>query len=349
MNYLDRASKHIVSSHHIRRKTKVPSGFYILVAVIVLFLVYFVGKNFINDLVFGIRKIILPGNPSEITLNSGALESQLKALEKENVELKRLLENSGVRIPNFLNGNQESSESIEQELESEFLENNIARENSIEDTDISVGTGTASTSISQKKSSSTSRNIVANSDILDTEINANTQSGEGKEDESKQNLQSRKITLSDRDVISTVLMRPPQSPYDALVIDRGQDMGISEGDQVYIWQGFPIGEVVTVYKDRSIVKLFSAPGNKIEVFIGTSTNAVQAEGKGGGNFFLKLPKVSDIKEGDLVARSFLPPEVFSQIESVDSNAGEAYTYAYFKLPVNLHNLVYVLVKKDSNQ
>ncbi len=166
-------------------------------------------------------------------------------------------------------------------------------------------------------------------------------------DQNTNSTSSRAIKLREGDVISTVLIRPPQSPYDILTIDAGIKEGILVGDQVYAWSGFPLGEVIETRAARSVVKLFSAPGNKIEVYIGTSTTAVQAEGRGGGNFFLKLPKVSNIKNGDLVARRFLPPEVFSSIESVDSNAGEAFTYAYFKLPINLNNLVYVLVKKNS--
>ncbi len=149
------------------------------------------------------------------------------------------------------------------------------------------------------------------------------------------------------EVVATVLMRPPQLPFDSLVISTGIEDGINVGDQVYAFSSFPIGEIVSVNNSTSIVRLFSAPGNKIEVLIGTTTTAVIAEGRGGGNFFLKLPKVTEITKGDIVMRTYLPPEAFSTIESVDSTDGEAYTYAYFKLPVNIHNIVYVIIKKNS--
>jgi cell shape-determining protein MreC len=151
----------------------------------------------------------------------------------------------------------------------------------------------------------------------------------------------------EREVVASVVMRPPQLPFDSLVIKAGANDGLQTGDQVYAFSSFPIGEIASVARTTSVVQLFSAPGNKIEVLIGTTTTAVMAEGKGGGNFFLKLPKVTEIKEGDIVMRTYLPPEAFSTIESVDSTAGEAYTYAYFKLPVNIHNIVYVIVKKNS--
>ncbi len=315
MNYLDRASKHIVSSHHLKGRKKPLSFFHILLIFLVMVLIFFIARSFIGDLLFSIRGLVLPNAQSEITLLSGAFESNTKALEVENARLKLLLEKSGIRVPNF-----------NSDVNLDEVDFTAPNDNSYED----FSTSTASTT---STTGSTSSNTSSNTRVV--------KQGEGP--------LSRKIKLADGDVISTVLIRPPQSPYDVIVIDRGQDIGISEGDQVYVWEGFPIGEVVTVHKNRSIVKLLSAPGNKVEVYIGTSTTAVIAEGKGGGNFFLKLPKVSDIKNGDLVARNFLPPEVFSTIESVDSNDGEAYTYAYFKLPINLNNLVYVLVKKNTAQ
>ncbi len=152
---------------------------------------------------------------------------------------------------------------------------------------------------------------------------------------------------ADKEVVASVLMRPPQMPFDSLVISAGTDDGISVGDQAYAFSSFPIGEIASATGHSSVIRLFSAPGNKIEVLIGTTTIAVMAEGKGGGNFFLKLPKATEIAKGDMVMRTYLPPEAFSSIESVDSTEGEAYTYAYFKLPVNIHSIVYVIVKKDS--
>ncbi len=261
-------------------------------------LVFFLARNFIGNILFGIRGLILPNATSEIALQSNAYESNISALETENNELKKLLLNAGVKIPS-------SGEMIDTQT---------------------TDTGSATTT-----ATSTDENTIS---IVNGVVHTSATT-------------SRPIKLQEGDVVATVLIRPPQSPYDILTIDSGTDEGVLVGDQVYAWSGFPLGEVIDTEKSRSIVKLFSAPGNKIEVFIGTSTTAVQAEGRGGGNFFLKLPKVSNIKNGDLVARRFLPPEVFSSIESVDSNAGEAYTYAYFKLPINLNNLVYVLVKKNN--
>lgn len=333
MNYLDRASKHIVSSHHIKRKSSKTGFLKIFISLLIMVLIYFIGKTYIGNLLFSIRAVFLPAPHNEITLLNGAYESELQAIEIENSRLKFLLEQSGVRVPNFNSSNLDNSNSAP-DVEDGNIENS--------DNNLAL----SKTNSNSSTSTATSGELSTSSDLVDSLAKEPNQ--ELTNDNSMNHLStfSRKIKLEDGDVISTVLMRPPLSPYDVLVIDRGQDMGINTGDQVYAWNGFPIGEVVTVYKTRSIVKLLSAPENKIEVYIGTSTTAVTAQGKGGGNFFLKLPKVSNIKKGDMVARKFLSPEVFSTIEYVDSHDGEAYTYAYFKLPINLNNLVYVLVKEN---
>lgn len=244
-----------------------------------------------------------PSIPTEITLATGALDSKLQAYEVENRELKRLMENAGIRIPRALIS--------EDPVESAMVDSNQLGVLDILAASSSEGLEKA---IGETVSMSTS---------------------------------SKKMKIHIGDTLATVLVRPPQSPFDALVLSVGIKQGIEIGDIVYAFNGFPIGTIVAVENDRSTAELFSAPGKKTEVFIGTSTISAIAEGKGGGNFALKLPKVTDINVGDMVARRLIDIEVFSTIASVDAGAGEAYTHAYFQLPINLNSLTYVLVKKDS--
>jgi len=316
MTYLRHASKHITSSHYLDKKKSLSGSFLILFLFGMAVLAYIFLRGMIGDILYSIRSIVLPEHAQMITLNPGAFESEVSALQVENEALKHLLAQSGVKIPGYSEaGANQRNTLFEQEIDIGPLDT--------EGTDTISGTATTST------------------DTIDPvdEVSENSVSP----------MAPRRITLEEGQVIASILVRPPQSPYDSLIINAGEDMGIQTNDQVYAFSGFPIGEVIEVSAKRSTVKLFSAPGSKIEVLIGTSTTSALAEGKGGGNFFLKLPKVSEIKPGDAVVRSYLSPEVFSVIESVDASEGEAYTYAYFKLPIHLNSLVYVLVKKNSAQ
>lgn len=309
MNYLHHANKHISSSHHLHAPKRKIGFWRILALLIVILVVYFIFKAPLSHVLFSIRSLVTPSIPTEITLETGALDSKLQAYEVENRELKRLMENAGIRIPRTLIAEDPVESAMEDATQLGVLDISTASSSTIE--------------------------VLAN-----TANNANVVSVDA-------STSSKKMKIHIGDTLATVLVRPPQSPFDAIVLSVGIKQGIDIGDIVYAFNGFPIGTIVAVENERSTAELFSAPGKKTEVFIGTSTISAIAEGKGGGNFALKLPKVTDIHVGDMVARRLVDIEVFSAIESVDAGEGEAYTHAYFKLPINLNSLTYVLVKKDS--
>jgi cell shape-determining protein MreC len=145
--------------------------------------------------------------------------------------------------------------------------------------------------------------------------------------------------------LAVVLSRPPHTPYDSLIIDMGEDHGLAPGDLVYADMNYLLGHVETVHLSSSVVELFSSPGEKIEVLLGSSTTPVIAEGRGSGNFFIKVPRNIEVKEGDPIIVPSLRSLVLGTAEKVDSGEGEAYAYIYFKLAVNLNSLRYVQVKK----
>ena len=157
-------------------------------------------------------------------------------------------------------------------------------------------------------------------------------------------LLGRKAENDDR-ILSVILARPPRIPYDSLIIDVGQDHDVQVGDLVYGEMDYLIGHIDAVYSQSSEVKLFSAPGEKIDVLLGSSTIPVVAEGRGGGNFYIKVPKNIVVAEGDEVTVPSLASIVLGTAEKVESSDGDAFSYIYFKLPVSLNALHYVEIKK----
>lgn len=348
MNYLHHASKHISSSHSLSGK-KTPVRFStVLIYVIVLLVIYLLFGNMIAGIVFGIRNSVAPSREVSITLTPHAYDARISALEIENDSLKGLLLSAGITLPK---GNEPLDDS---EL--------ISRQRivSLGSTLVSGGQLGMQTDVASDISES---GVIQTADVCAQRGIAQEEGGTATSTTSTicppidaspdlvQEVRSAvpiSLMLKGNEVIASVLVRPPQSPYDALIVNVGSAEGVSVGDQVYAFTGFPIGTVIDVQDARSTIQLLSAPGMNTEVLIGTSTNAVMAEGRGGGNFFLKLPKITDIKKGDVVTRSYLPLETLSTIETVDSKEGEAYIYAYFKLPIHLNSLVYVLIKKNFN-
>lgn len=165
------------------------------------------------------------------------------------------------------------------------------------------------------------------------------------ENEQLKEIVGRKSEHDDR-LLSVVLSRPPRVPFDSLIIDIGEKHDIHAGDLVYAEMDYIIGRVEAVYSNSSVVKLFSSPGEKIDVLVGSSTIPVVAEGRGSGNFYIKVPKNIPIVEGDQIIAPGLNPIVLGTAEHVDTSEGEAFSHIYFKLPVKLNALHYVQIKKN---
>lgn len=166
------------------------------------------------------------------------------------------------------------------------------------------------------------------------------------ENEQLKEIVGRK-TEHDNRILSVVLSRPPKVPYDSLIIDIGESYEISEGDIVYAETDYIIGRIGAVYANSAVVKLFSSPGEKIDVLLGSSTTPVVAEGRGGGNFYIKVPKNIPIVEGDQITVPSMNSIVLGTAEFVDSSEGEAFSQIYFKLPVKLNALHYVQIQKNT--
>jgi len=161
-------------------------------------------------------------------------------------------------------------------------------------------------------------------------------------------LEAKKVmnTPASGTVLGVILARPPRTPYDSLLIDIGEDEGLLVGDVVYGDREYVLGTIVEVQRGTSIVKLYSAPDQKIDVLVGDSTIPVVAEGRGSGNFYIKLPKNVTVTEGDQIIAPGIVGKVLGTAERIDSDPGEAYAHIYFRAPVNLYTLHYVQVKKN---
>ncbi|MBI5405503.1 rod shape-determining protein MreC [Candidatus Kaiserbacteria bacterium] len=103
-----------------------------------------------------------------------------------------------------------------------------------------------------------------------------------------------------RGVVAGVVARPPTSPYDTLIIARGAKAGITAGQEAFADGGVPIGVVSAVFPDFSRVTLFSAPGMRVDGWIGPRAVPVTLRGAGGGTLRASLPRSVEVKAGDAV-------------------------------------------------
>lgn len=144
--------------------------------------------------------------------------------------------------------------------------------------------------------------------------------------------------LNERVIPAAVLLRPPQTMYDTLIIDAGSDDGITKGMLVQSSEGVVLGTVITVFDTTATIELFSSYGRETVVHIGTEQIEMIAKGRGGGNFEAEAPRTIPIAKGDIVVLPGYSPKAFAVVEEILMRPSDAFQRILFKNPNNLFEL-----------
>ncbi len=145
-------------------------------------------------------------------------------------------------------------------------------------------------------------------------------------------------------ILGAILSKPGQSLYDTLIIDIGENKGISEGDLVFALGNVPIGRIAQIYPSSAKVVLFSTAQEKTEVVISGENAFVEMIGRGGGNFEIVLPRDFQIEGGKEVVLPGLQSHVLAVVETIISDPRDSFSKALLVSPVNLYELRYVQVE-----
>lgn len=149
-------------------------------------------------------------------------------------------------------------------------------------------------------------------------------------------------------ILAAVLLAPPLSPYDTLVLDVGVRNGVEMGSVVRLTSGIPIGKITEVFRDFSRAELLSSPGVETAVRIGEENVQARAIGVGDGEFQLLLPREFSIAKGDIVSFPELSASALGLVESIDYQETDFLQLVSFRSPVNLRMLTHVLIDSLSN-
>ena len=138
-------------------------------------------------------------------------------------------------------------------------------------------------------------------------------------------------------VLAGVLLRPPETPYDTLVIDAGSAQGIARGDKVSAGGTVVIGIVSELYAHASRVTLYSSPGEKYDGILGGVLSIV-VEGQGGGSLRAQVPSGTPVAVGDAVVLPGVFGGLSARVKSIDRGANQSFTAIYLSLPVSVSSL-----------
>lgn len=166
-----------------------------------------------------------------------------------------------------------------------------------------------------------------------------------KENSDIKELLGRKVEKND--IPAFVLARPPQSLYDTLVIDVGEDAHIKKDSRVMIDDNFWLGNVISVYSKTSVVRLLSSPDSKINLIISRTGTPIELNGRGGGNFEGDLPRGVDIQKGDMLVPTGFSSVVVAQVSMIEIDPEDSFQKIYAVIPKNLSLIQDVMVKNGS--
>ena len=126
-------------------------------------------------------------------------------------------------------------------------------------------------------------------------------------------------------ILAGVIMRPPESPYDVLVLDKGTSAGVALGQEAFGKGGVPIGVVSSVSTEFSRITLFSSSGSVTHGWVGVHADTpVTIFGSGGGTMNASLSRSANISEDDIVfapGPGALPIGIVTRIDSDPSSPG----------------------------
>lgn len=162
------------------------------------------------------------------------------------------------------------------------------------------------------------------------------------ENEELKNILNRK-KISQNILLSAILVKPFLSPYDTFIIDVGAMDGVEVNDKIIVEGDIFIGYVSEVYDKTSKIILYSSPGEKVKVLIGSNNIEKEATGLGNGNFKVEMPREDDIKEGDSIVIPSIVANIFGIVEKIEFKESDSFQNILFKYPININELKWVEV------
>ena len=144
-------------------------------------------------------------------------------------------------------------------------------------------------------------------------------------------------------VVASVLTRPPQTPYDVIIIDAGLNESIVIGSEVSLPEGPILGVVSEVFPKSAKVKLFSASGDEINAVLERNNVPVTLIGTGGGNFRFELPRDMAVETGDRILSSDIAARHLATVGDVSVRPTDSFKEVLAKSPINIFTLRFVFV------
>lgn len=145
-------------------------------------------------------------------------------------------------------------------------------------------------------------------------------------------------------ILSFVLSKPSDTPYDTFILDVGLERGVEVNDSV-TFGSLAIGSIVEVGNKFSKAKLFSSFGNVFSGTLGDNNLKVEVKGLGGGSFESLVPIGASVKKGDALVMTQIDTKVYGVVQEIEELTDEGFKRLFFVMPVNINQIKEVLIQR----
>ncbi len=148
-------------------------------------------------------------------------------------------------------------------------------------------------------------------------------------------------------IYADIIARPPEIPYDTLILDAGTSNGIAVGDIVGSGSA-AIGVIADAMGSNSRVVLFSSPGQSMRAVLPNGTPII-VQGAGGGTLTAQVPQGTAAAAGDTTVLPGAEMRVSAVVQGIEIQKNTSITVLKLALPANIFTLPYVTVWQQQLQ
>jgi len=158
------------------------------------------------------------------------------------------------------------------------------------------------------------------------------------------NLRSMLGRGEEASVLADIILRPPESIYDTIIIDAGKNNGVEAGMRVITPEGIYIGNISEVFDNASKVTLASYFNKETNVFLENIGIPTIAVGIGAETMQIQLPRDAvSIDVGERVLTTGGVPRLIGFVEEIKTKSTDPLQTVLLRTPFNINNIKSVLV------
>lgn len=150
--------------------------------------------------------------------------------------------------------------------------------------------------------------------------------------------------ISKEGTIARIITRPNQSLYDTVIIDAGEENGVSVGKRVYAFGDVALGTISAVENNQATILLFSAPGRETSGTVTNNNATVTLIGRGGGEYEIRMPRDVLFQEGATITEQSIHSVPLAIIQKIISDPRDPFQRLLAKIPLNIQNISWVIVR-----